>query len=63
MNPTRKAFGIMQALQPEIFLLLKQHFPGFIHSMTSKEIVILVSSHIGDDWIAISIDGSAFDSS
>lgn len=43
--------------------MLKKHIPGFIHSMTSSDIVELIRTRIGQDWKAISIDGSAFDSS
>lgn len=63
MNPTKGALGLMQAIQTEIFPLLKDCLPGFIHSMTSKEIVSLISSRIKAFWKAISLDGSAFDSS
>lgn len=62
MNPTDGSFGMLQAVQKEIFPYLRKHCPGFIHAMTAKEIVALVSSKIQPDWIAISVDGSAFDS-
>lgn len=60
---TEKGYGVLQALQSYIFEKLKKHFPGFIHSMTSKQIVALAKSRIGPNWKSISIDGSAFDSS
>lgn len=63
MNPCRTGFGPLQALQQNFFPLLKEHFPGFIHSMTGSEIIELVKSKIHHTWKAISIDGSAFDSS
>jgi len=63
MNPTLGAFGIMQAIQQEIFPLLRQHIPGFIHAMKGRDIVDLVSKRIRKNWKAISLDGSAFDSS
>lgn len=63
MNPTKNGFGIMQAFQKEIFPLVKEQIPGFIHSMTGKEYTDLVKGKIKPDWKAISIDGSAFDSS
>jgi hypothetical protein len=37
--------------------------PEFIHSVTSKDIVDSVIPRIHQDWKAISIDGSSFDSS
>ncbi len=63
MNPTSGAFGLMQAVQSEIFPLVRKHIPGFIHAMKGQEIVDLVKSRIKHDWKAISLDGSAFDSS
>lgn len=63
MNPTKGSFGIMQALQKEIFPLIKKHIPGFIHSMTTKELLDLLKSRVKQNWVSISIDGSAFDSS
>jgi hypothetical protein len=46
MNPTKGSFGIMQALQKEIFPLIKKHIPGFIHSMTTKELLNLLKSKV-----------------
>jgi len=63
MNPTKGALGLMQAIQTEIFPILKDVIPGFIHSCTAKDIVKLVSERIKVFWKAISLDGSAFDSS
>lgn len=63
MAPTKKASGIMQAMQTEIFPLLREFFPGFIHAMNGKQIIDLVKKKIGRNWKAISTDGSAFDSS
>lgn len=37
--------------------------PEFIHSMTSEQIVDSVKKRIEQDWKAISIDGSSYDSS
>lgn len=63
MGPTSGAFGLMQAVQSEIFPLLKKHLPGFIHGMKGKDIVDLLKTRIQGHWKAISLDGSAFDSS
>lgn len=63
MVPSWNGCGIMQAIQTYIFPLLRQHFPGFIHAMNGQDIVDYVKPHIGHDWLAISLDGSAFDSS
>jgi hypothetical protein len=63
MNPTKGAYGVMQAMQRSIFPLLKKFLPGFIHSMTTKELLSLIKSRITKEFKAISIDGSAFDSS
>jgi hypothetical protein len=61
--PTPSGVGPMQAFQASIFPALKQVMPEFIHSMTSKQIVSSVAVRIKQDWKAISIDGSSFDSS
>jgi len=63
MNPTKGAYGVMQAMQRSIFPLLKKFLPGFIHSMTTQELLSLIKSRITKEYKAISIDGSAFDSS
>jgi len=63
MNPCKDGFGIMQALQKEFFPLLKEHVPGFIHSMTGADTVEHLKTKVQSNWKAISLDGSAFDSS
>lgn len=54
--------GVLHALQHQIFPLLKEMFPGFIQAMSPTEVIARVNSRIKKNWIAISIDASAFDS-
>lgn len=63
MGPTELAFGIMQAMQVHVLPLMKDNIPGFIHSMTSRQLLDLIISKINAKWTSISLDGSKFDSS
>jgi len=63
MAPAPRGYGIMQALQKDIFPHLRRRMPGFIHAMTGEKIVEQVKSKIGSKWHSLSIDGSSFDSS
>jgi len=50
MVPSRKGYGIMQAIQRPLWKKLKKWIPGFIHGMTTAEILDLVKANIGADW-------------
>jgi len=65
MNPNPGACGPMQALQYQLFPLLKKIVRGFIHSMTGQEVIayVIENSDIDETWDSICIDGSGFDSS
>lgn len=46
-----------------MFAVVKEYIPGFIHAMKTDQILERVKPHITDKYKAISLDGSAFDSS
>jgi len=63
MVPPKDGFGPMQAIQQPFFKWLKKHVPGFIHSLTTSQLLDKIRSNIESDWKAISLDGKSFDSS
>ena len=62
MAPSDLLCGMLVWIQSMMWITIKSRLPGFIHGKTSSEIAELVKNNVGDDWMCISLDGSAFDS-
>lgn len=54
---------MLAAVQSVFWKAIKKREKAFIHSMKSDQMVSLWSLHMPEDPVALSIDGSAYDSS
>lgn len=62
MNPCKKGAGILAAIQSTLWETIKEVEDSFIQGYNKDSMMALFQSKVQSDWVSISIDGSAFDS-
>lgn len=62
MTPSEILCGVLCAFQSVFWKPLKKAADGFIQGMTKDELKVRIKKRTKQGWKAISLDGSAFDS-
>lgn len=61
-NPSNSMIGLTSAVTVKLLEIFKDIEKGFIYKMDSKQLASHISDNVKSDWVSLSIDGSAFDS-